>query len=77
MQSPNLNSKSVRFFNADEIPETTHSAQICDYVDRLGTLYNRCLMVADDLPCGSELKPAERRDVATTIFLQTIRHFDL
>jgi hypothetical protein len=59
------------------IPETTRSTQLIDYVDRLGTLYNRCLMVADDLPCGSEFEPADRRDVATTIFLQTIKKFDL
>jgi hypothetical protein len=54
------------------IPETT-----IDYVDRLGKLCNRCLMVADDLPCGSEFEPADRRAVATTIFLQTIKKFDL
>lgn len=77
MQSSNLNDKSVRCFNSTETPETTSSAQICEYVDRLGKLYNRCLMVADDMPCGSEFNPADRRDVATTIFLQTIRHFDL
>ena len=64
-------------FSAEPAPETTRSAEIYDYVDRLGKLYNRCLMVADDLPCGGEFEVADRRAVATTIFLQTIHHFDL
>jgi hypothetical protein len=64
-------------FTAEPAPETSRSAEIIDYVDRLGKLYNRCLMVADDLPCGSEFEPADRRAVATTLFIQTIKKFDL
>jgi hypothetical protein len=58
-------------------PRTHISETTLDYVDHLGKLYNRCLMVADDLPCGSEFEPADRRAVATTIFLQTCHKFDL
>jgi hypothetical protein len=77
-----MNTTLKEFFLDCQIPtpvldNLAQSVEIIDYVDRLGKIYNRCLMVADDLPCGSEFEAADRRDVATTIFLQTIRHFDL
>lgn len=65
-------------FNASvETPETARSAEIADYIQRLGRLYNHCLSTAAGLPTAIELEPAQVKDIATTIFIQTTRHFDL
>lgn len=65
-------------FNAPvETPETTRSAEIADYIQRLGKLYNHCLTTATQMPTEIELEPAQVKDIATTIFIQTTRHFNL
>ena len=60
-----------------EVPETTRSAEIAEYIQRLGKLYNHCLTTAVTLPTAIELDAPEVKDVATTIFIQTVRHFNL
>jgi hypothetical protein len=60
-----------------ETPETTRSAEIADYIQRLGKLYNHCLTTATQMPTEIELEPAQVKDIATTIFIQTTRHFNL
>ena len=60
-----------------EVPETTRSADIADYIQRLGKLYNHCLTTAAGMPTTIELESTAVKDVATTIFIQTVRHFDL
>jgi integrase len=62
---------------AEPAPETTRSAEIADYIQRLGKLYNHCLTTAANLPSPIELEPAQIKDISTTIFIQTVRHFDL
>jgi hypothetical protein len=58
-------------------PETTRSAEIADYIQRLGKLYNHCLTTAASMPTSLELDAHSVKDVGTTIFIQTVRHFDL
>jgi hypothetical protein len=58
-------------------PETTRSAEIADYINRLGKLYSHCLTTAANMPTAIELEAPQIKDVATTIFIQTVRHFDL
>ena len=60
-----------------EVPETTRSAEIADYIQRLGKLYNHCLSTAASMPTSLELDAHSVKDVGTTIFIQTVRHFDL
>ncbi len=60
-----------------ETPETTRSAEIADYIQRLGTLYGHCLNTAKKIPATGILEAPEIKDVATTLFIQTVRHFDL
>ena len=60
-----------------EIPETTRSAEIADYIQRLGKLYGHCLSTAANMPTSLELDAHSVKDVGTTIFIQTVRHFNL
>ena len=60
-----------------EVPETTRSAEIADYIQRLGKLYSHCLSTAASMPTSLELDAHSVKDVGTTIFIQTVRHFDL
>jgi hypothetical protein len=60
-----------------ETPETTRTAQIADYIQRLGKLYNHCLTTAANMPTTIDLAAPQVKDVATTLFIQTVRHFDL
>jgi hypothetical protein len=62
---------------ATETPETTRSAEIADYIQRLGKLYSHCMTTATNMPTAIELEPAQIKDISTTIFIQTVRHFDL
>jgi hypothetical protein len=64
-------------FTAEAAPETTRSAEIADYIQRLGKLYGHCLSTAANMPTAIELEAPQVKDVANTIFLQTVRHFDL
>jgi hypothetical protein len=58
-------------------PQTSRSIEIADYIDRLGKLYGHCLTTAASMPTSIELPPTAVKDVATTMFIQTVRHFDL
>ena len=60
-----------------ETPQTTRSAEIADYIQRLGKLYNHCLTTASEMPTAIELESTAVKDIATTMFIQTVRHFDL
>jgi hypothetical protein len=55
----------------------SRSAEIADYIERLGKLYNHCLNTAASMPTSVELGAPQVKDVATTFFIQTVRHFDL
>jgi hypothetical protein len=60
-----------------EVPETTRSAEIADYICRLGKLYNHCLTTAANMPTAIELDTPQVKDIATTLFIQTAKHFNL
>jgi hypothetical protein len=60
-----------------QAPETTRSAEIADYIQRLGKLYSHCLSTAVSMPTAVELDAPQVKDIATTIFIQTTRHFNL
>jgi hypothetical protein len=58
-------------------PQPSRSVEIADYIERLGKLYGHCLTTAASMPTSIELPPTAVKDVATTMFIQTVRHFDL
>ncbi len=62
-----------------QTPETqpSRSVEIADYIQRLGKLYGHCLSTAADIPISIELESTAVKDIATTMFIQTVRHFDL
>jgi hypothetical protein len=60
-----------------ETPETTRSAEIADYIQRLGKLYSHCLTTAANMPTEIELDAPQVKDIATTLFIQTTKHFNL
>ena len=53
------------------------SAEIADYIERLGKLYAHCLDAAARMPKTVDLNAPQIKDVATTFFIQAVRHFDL
>jgi hypothetical protein len=53
------------------------SAEIADYIQRLAKLYGHCLDTAARMPKTVELEMPQVKDVATTFFLQAVKHFDL
>jgi hypothetical protein len=55
----------------------SRSAEIADYIERLGKLYAHCLDAAARMPKTVDLNAPQVKDVATTFFLQAVRHFDL
>jgi hypothetical protein len=59
------------------VPAPSRSAEIVDYIQRLGKLYNACLDTAVGMPTQIELESTAVKDIATTLFIQTVRHFDL
>ena len=67
--------KSHMGFTAN--PQPSRSVEIADYIERLGKLYSHCLTTAASMPTSTELPATAVKDVATTMFIQTIRHFDL
>lgn len=69
--------RQMGFTPQPETPETTRSAEIADYIQRLGKLYSHCLSTAANMPTAIELEAPQVKDIATTIFIQTVRHFDL
>jgi hypothetical protein len=62
-------------FTATQQP--SRSAEIADYIERLSKLYGHCLTTAANIPTSSELEKTAVKDIATLMFLQTVRHFDL
>jgi hypothetical protein len=60
-----------------ETPETTRSAEIADYINRLGKLYLHCLTTAANMPTSVDLNAPQVKDIATTLFIQTTKHFNL
>ncbi len=57
--------------------QPSRSAEIVDYIERLGKLYSRCLTTAATMPTSIELESTAVKDIATTMFIQTVRHFSL
>ena len=57
--------------------ETTRSAEIADYINRLGKLYSHCLTTAANMPTSVDLNAPQVKDIATTLFIQTTKHFNL
>ena len=55
----------------------SRSAEIADYIERLGKLYAHCLDAAARMPKTVDLNAPQIKDVATTFFIQAVRHFDL
>jgi hypothetical protein len=62
---------------ANKMAESSRSAEIADYIDRLGKLYARCYKTASQQLENMPLGTPEVKDVASTIFIQTVRHFSL
>jgi hypothetical protein len=58
-------------------PQTSRSVEIADYIERLGKLYGHCLTTAANMSTSIELEAAQIKDVATTMFIQTVKHFNL
>ena len=57
--------------------QPSRSAEIADYIERLGKLYSHCLTTAANMPTTIELEGHSVKDVATTFFIHAVRHFDL
>jgi hypothetical protein len=64
-------------FAVEPIPETTRSAEIADYIQRLGKLYSYCMNTAANMPTAVELNPPQIKDIATSLFIHTTKHFDI
>jgi hypothetical protein len=58
-------------------PQPSRSVEIADYIQRLGKLYNCCLTTAASMPTSIELEAPQIKDVATTLFIQAVKHFNL
>lgn len=55
----------------------SRSVEIANYIERLGKLYSHCLTTAANMPTSIKLESPQIKDVATTFFIQTVRHFAL
>jgi hypothetical protein len=53
------------------------TADIAEYIERLGKLYSYCFKTASKELANSELGRPQIKDVSTTLFIQTVKHFDL
>ncbi len=60
-----------------QTPQPSRSVEIADYIGRLGKLYSHCLETAVNIPTSIELESTAVKDIATTMFIQTVRRFDL
>jgi hypothetical protein len=58
-------------------PQPSRSVEIADYIERLGKLYTHCLTTAASMPTSIELEAPQIKDVATTFFIQAVKHFNL
>ena len=52
------------------------STDIAEYVEKLGKLYSHCFDTANS-KMGAKLDAPEVKDIATTLFIQTVRKFSL
>jgi hypothetical protein len=69
--------KQMGFVKPEPAP-AGRSAEIADYVERLGKLYSHCYTTAfNQLGNTTPLATPEIKDVATTLFIQTVKHFQL
>jgi hypothetical protein len=57
--------------------ETKRSIEIADYIGKLGKLYSHCYKTASEQLESTPLATPEVKDVATTLFIQTVKHFNL
>jgi hypothetical protein len=57
--------------------QASRSAEIADYIQRLGKLYSHCLDTAARMPKTVDLDMPQVKDVATTFFIQAVQHFNL
>ncbi len=57
--------------------EVSRSIEIADYIERLGKLYGHCYKTAAQQLESTALETLEVKDVATTLFIQTVKHFSL
>jgi hypothetical protein len=53
------------------------SAEIADYTARLAKLYSHCYRQTAQEMGSYELEGEDMRAIATTLFIQTVKHFDL
>jgi hypothetical protein len=53
------------------------TAEIADYIERLGKLYTYCHGVASRQLTPTEMDTPQIKDVSTTLFIQTVQHFNL
>jgi hypothetical protein len=73
-----MNSEPSRTMGFSVPPaQPSRSAEIADYIERLGKLYSHCLDAAARMPKTVELETPQVKDVATTFFIQAVKHFDL
>ena len=59
------------------VPEPNRSAEIADYVQRLGKLFKYCYSTTADQLVDTTLTTAQIKDISIEIFTQSIHHFDL
>jgi hypothetical protein len=57
--------------------ESQRSIDIKNYVERLGKLYGHCYTTAANQLASTGLDKPEIKDVATSLFIQTTRHFNI
>ena len=57
--------------------QPSRNSEIADYIERLGKLYSHCLTTAANMPTSLELEAPQVKEVATTFFIQAVRHFNL
>jgi hypothetical protein len=57
--------------------ESQRSIDIKNYVERLGKLYSHCYSTATNQLESTGLDKPEIKDVATSLFIQTTRHFNI
>lgn len=60
-------------FQTEPEPQPSRSAEITDYIQRLGTLYGHCFKAAKTIPATGILEAPEIKDIATTIFIRAAR----
>jgi hypothetical protein len=57
--------------------ESQRSIDIKNYVENMGKIYGGCYIAASKQLVDTGLDKPEIKDVATTLFIQTTRHFNL